>query len=102
MSLFRGKAEEAAAAPAGKRRVTRRSLLAGAAGLIGLSAGGNRRLCRQRSNRRAWWSRRYALKPRGWPAGRKLSITVIADLHAGGPDMPLPHMRSGSSIPPTR
>ena len=31
--------------------------------------------------------------PRGWPAGRKLSITVIADLHAGGPDMQLPHVR---------
>ena len=30
---------------------------------------------------------------RGWPAGRKLSITVIADLHAGGPDMRLPHIR---------
>ena len=36
---------------------------------------------------------RYALTPPDWPAGRKLSITVIADLHAGGPDMPLPHVR---------
>jgi predicted MPP superfamily phosphohydrolase len=36
---------------------------------------------------------RYAPKPRGWPAGRKLSITVIADLHAGGPDMRLPHVQ---------
>jgi predicted MPP superfamily phosphohydrolase len=33
------------------------------------------------------------LKPRGWPAGRKLTITVIADLHAGGPDMPLPNVQ---------
>ena len=38
-------------------------------------------------------SRRYALTPPGWPADRKLTITVIADLHAGGPDMPLPHIR---------
>src|SRR5580700_8024010 len=36
---------------------------------------------------------RYALSPSGWPADRKLSIAVIADLHAGGPDMQLPHVR---------
>jgi uncharacterized protein len=36
---------------------------------------------------------RYAPAPPGWPADRKLSITVIADLHAGGPDMTLPHIR---------
>ena len=36
---------------------------------------------------------RYALTPPGWTAGRKLSVTVIADLHAGGPDMTLPHIR---------
>ena len=36
---------------------------------------------------------RYRPSPIAWPAGRKLSITVIADLHAGPPDMLLPHMR---------
>jgi predicted MPP superfamily phosphohydrolase len=36
---------------------------------------------------------RYALTPSGWPADRKLSIAVISDLHAGGPDMLLPHVR---------
>lgn len=36
---------------------------------------------------------RYALDPPGWPVNRKLAITVIADLHAGGPDMRLPHIR---------
>jgi len=36
---------------------------------------------------------RYALNPPVWPAGRKLSITVISDLHAGGPDMTLAHIR---------
>ena len=36
---------------------------------------------------------RYALTPPGWPADRRLSIAVIADLHAGGPDMQLPHVR---------
>lgn len=32
---------------------------------------------------------RYRLTPPGWPAGRKLTITAIADLHAGGPNMGL-------------
>jgi uncharacterized protein len=36
---------------------------------------------------------RYAPTLPGWPADRKLSIAVIADLHAGGPDMLLPHVR---------
>ncbi len=32
---------------------------------------------------------RYRLTPPGWPAARRLSIAVIADLHAGGPNMGL-------------
>lgn len=32
---------------------------------------------------------RYKLTPRNWPAGQRLTITVIADLHAGGPNMGL-------------
>ncbi len=32
---------------------------------------------------------RYALAPPGWPRSLTLSIAVIADLHAGGPAMPL-------------
>ena len=47
----------------------------------------------QRSNRQQLVVTPYTLKPRGWPAGRKLTITVIADLHAGGPDMPLPNVQ---------
>jgi predicted MPP superfamily phosphohydrolase len=30
---------------------------------------------------------RYRLRPRNWPARQKLTISVIADLHAGGPNM---------------
>ena len=30
---------------------------------------------------------RYRLMPPGWPAGQRLSINVVADLHAGGPNM---------------
>jgi len=36
---------------------------------------------------------RYRLKPRSWPAGQRLTITVIADLHAGGPNMGLQRIR---------
>jgi predicted MPP superfamily phosphohydrolase len=30
---------------------------------------------------------RYSLQPPGWPAGQRLLIAVIADLHAGGPNV---------------
>ena len=36
---------------------------------------------------------RYKLKPRGWPAGQRLTISVIADLHAGGPNMGVERIR---------
>ncbi|HWV55608.1 metallophosphoesterase [Pseudorhodoplanes sp.] len=36
---------------------------------------------------------RYKLKPRNWPAGQRLSISVIADLHAGGPNMGVERIR---------
>lgn len=35
---------------------------------------------------------RYRLTPPRWPAGRRLSIHVIADLHAGGPNMTAHHI----------
>src|SRR5476651_675545 len=35
----------------------------------------------------------YAPVPPNWPARQKLSITVIADLHAGGPNMGLDRVR---------
>jgi predicted MPP superfamily phosphohydrolase len=35
----------------------------------------------------------YAPVPPNWPASQKLSITVIADLHAGGPNMGLERVR---------
>lgn len=35
----------------------------------------------------------YRLNPPGWPAGRRLKIAVIADLHAGGPNMGLARVR---------
>src|SRR2546423_8013831 len=37
---------------------------------------------------------RYAPVLPGWPAGRRLSIAVVADLHAGGPNMGLARVRA--------
>ena len=86
-----GTAEESAdpAAPAG---VTRRGLVGGFAGLIGTGAVASG-LYAGAIEPQELRVTRYALTPPGWSAGRKLSITVIADLHAGGPDMPLRHIR---------
>jgi uncharacterized protein len=74
-------------------RVVRRSLLLGAAagfvGLIATAAGGYAGTVEADG----LVVTRYALTPPGWSAGRRLSITVIADLHAGGPDMLMPHVR---------
>ena len=77
--------------PAARSGVTRRALLGGLgmAGFLGSATAG------------------YAtgVEPLGlvvtsyrpklprWPAGRPLSISVIADLHAGGPNMTLNHIR---------
>jgi predicted MPP superfamily phosphohydrolase len=36
----------------------------------------------------------YRLTPPGWPASRNLSIAVIADLHAGGPNMGVGQIRN--------
>ena len=35
----------------------------------------------------------YKLNPPGWRAGHRMTITVIADLHAGGPNMGLARVR---------
>jgi uncharacterized protein len=35
----------------------------------------------------------YRLTPPRWPSGQRLAITVIADLHAGGPNMGLARVR---------
>lgn len=35
----------------------------------------------------------YRVSPPGWPKGRRLTITVIADLHAGGPNMGIRRIR---------
>jgi uncharacterized protein len=77
--------------PGAKPRVTRRRVLTGAAGLLGLSAGTTVYAAAIEPD--GLVVTRYAPSLPGWPTGRKLSITVIADLHAGGPDMQLDHIR---------
>ena len=75
-----------------KSRLTRRRFVAAGAGLVGLVpaataayAGGVEPM--------GLVVTRYAVTPPQWPTGRTLAIAVIADLHAGGPDMTLPHIR---------
>nr|WP_320409774.1 metallophosphoesterase [Bosea sp. Root483D1] len=36
---------------------------------------------------------RYRLKPASWPDGKRLRLAVIADLHVGGPHMPVSRVR---------
>jgi uncharacterized protein len=78
-------------ARAANARLTRRHFLAAGVGLIGLPAATG--VYAGAIEPFGLVVTRYAPVPRGWPADRKLSITVIADLHAGGPDMMLPHIR---------
>lgn len=82
--------------PAGKRpragTVTRRSLLLGGVGLAALSAPAFAGYAGVEAAAMLDVTR-YRLKPRGWPERQKLNITVIADLHAGGPNMGLERIR---------
>jgi hypothetical protein len=75
-----------------KAQITRRRVVAGTAGLLGVSLLGTGAYATA-VEPQGLIVTRYALTPRGWPSGRKLSVTVIADLHAGGPDMTLPHIQ---------
>jgi predicted MPP superfamily phosphohydrolase len=77
---------------AAKPRLTRRRLITGAVGLVGLTVSATGAYAGA-IEPFGLVVTPYALNPPGWPAGRKLTISVIADLHAGGPDMTLPHVR---------
>jgi predicted MPP superfamily phosphohydrolase len=71
--------------------ITRRGLVAGL-GLAGLGAGA---LAAYATGIEPLGLRttHYRLTPPGWPASQRLSIAVIADLHAGGPNMGLAQIR---------
>jgi hypothetical protein len=75
------------------RMLTRRSLIQGGLGLAGvvgltLPAAG---AAMEAANDLVTTS--YRLSPPAWPKGQRLTITVIADLHAGGPNMGLDRVR---------
>lgn len=80
-------------AGAAKAQLTRRRLLIAGAGVAGLSVA-TTGIYATAVEPFGVIVTRYALNPPGWPADRRLTITVIADLHAGGPDMLLPHVRN--------
>ncbi len=80
------------ATPALKPRLTRRRFLAAGTGLAGLAATATGAYAGA-VEPFGLVVTPYAPVPPGWPAGRKLTVTVIADLHAGYPDMPLPQIR---------
>ncbi|MDT3683863.1 MAG: metallophosphoesterase [Pseudorhodoplanes sp.] len=73
--------------------LTRRSLILGAASLTTL-VGPVTAAYAGIEAAQALQVRRYRLTPPTWRAGHRLSITVIADLHAGGPNMGLARIRN--------
>ena len=75
-----------------KALVTRRRLLAGAGGVLGSSAVGTAAYAGG-VEAQSLKVTRYAPQPAAWPKGHRLSITVIADIHAGGPNMTVSHVR---------
>src|SRR5262245_36102011 len=75
-----------------KIRVTRRRVVAGAVALAGLSTAATAAYAAA-IEPQSLIVTRYAPSLPSWPAGRKLSITVIADIHSGGPNMLLPHVQ---------
>src|ERR1700688_3849996 len=91
MSASEGPEPEPDLLPAARVAVTRRRLLLSGAGIVAASVGTTAVYAAIEPE--GLVVTRYALTPPGWPADRKLSIAVIADLHAGGPDMLLPHVR---------
>jgi uncharacterized protein len=72
--------------------VTRRRVVAGAAALAGLSVAATAAYAAA-IEPQGLIVTRYAPSLPSWPAGRKLSVTVIADLHSGGPNMLVPHVQ---------
>ncbi len=80
--------------PAQGRGLTRRRLLTagfGVAGITGLMGAGTTAYAANEAANDLVLTR-YRLTPPGWPAGRKLSIGVVADIHAAGPNMALPRV----------
>jgi predicted MPP superfamily phosphohydrolase len=80
------------AEPRRKPLVSRRSLLLGGFGIAALSGPALAGYAGVEAAEMLDVTR-YKLTPRNWPAGQRLSVTVIADLHAGGPNMGVQRIR---------
>jgi len=79
------------APPQSRRVVTRRGFLRRSVGLVGvagLATGGAASYAAAEAAFELTVTD-YRPVPRNWPAGRRLTIAVIADLHAGGPNLGL-------------
>jgi len=72
--------------------LTRRRLLAGTGGLLGSSVLGTAAYAGG-VEAQSLKVTRYAPQPPAWPSHYRLSVTVIADIHAGGPNMTVSHVR---------
>ena len=79
-----------AAAPI-RRGPTRRAVMLGGLGLAGLTGGGTAGYAAAVEPFRLEVTR-YRLTPPGWPVRRRVTIAIVADLHAGGPNMGLPQI----------
>jgi predicted MPP superfamily phosphohydrolase len=75
-----------------KAVVTRRHVLLGGLGLAGLTGGGTTAYA-VGVEAQSLIVTGYRLTPPKWPAGKRVTVTVIADIHAGGPNMGVAHIR---------
>jgi predicted MPP superfamily phosphohydrolase len=83
------------AVPSGAARrggVTRRRLLLGGLGVLGLAGSGTGAAAAAEAF--DLQVTRYRPVPPNWPKAQRLAVTVIADLHAGGPNMGLARVRA--------
>ena len=78
--------------PVEKKRITRRRFLLGSIGLAGLAGAGTTGYSYLEAKNQLAVTPYRIFSPR-WNSGRRLSITVIADLHAGGPNMGVDRIR---------
>jgi predicted MPP superfamily phosphohydrolase len=81
-----------AAGDDGLRRPTRRRVIFGALGLVG-ALGSATTAYAAGVEPLSLNVTRYRLNPPAWPAGRRLTVTAIADIHAGGPNMGIAQIR---------
>ena len=77
------------------RMLTRRGVIKGGLGLAGVAGlvlpAAGARAAMEAANGLVITD--YRLSPPAWPKGQRLTVTVVADLHAGGPNMGLDRVR---------